>query len=266
MSTTTETRLDFRKLSARIGAEIRGLDLSGDLSDATIAQIREALNIHKALVFRDANVHDDDAQVRFASRFGPLTQAHPTVASVDGKPAVLPVDSENGSANTWHTDVTFVVNPPQASTLRSITLPAYGGETLIASSAAAAYRDLPEELRNFADTLWAIHTNDYDYSVPKNLEHANAEERRAEFTRLKFETAHPVVRVHPLTGERGLFIGGFAQTAADRGPVQHRIQGHPAAAAGLRHPAGERGPGELGTGPAGALRQPHHPALRPRQL
>jgi hypothetical protein len=49
------------------------------------------------------------------------------------------------------------------------------------------------ELRNFADTLWAIHTNDYDYSVPKNLEHANAEERRKEFTRLKFETAHPVV-------------------------------------------------------------------------
>ncbi|WP_285243352.1 TauD/TfdA family dioxygenase [Pseudarthrobacter sp. fls2-241-R2A-127] len=210
MSVITETKLTFTKLGSRIGAEIRGLDLNADLSDATIRQIREALNEHKALVFREANVLDDDAQVRFASRFGPLTNAHPTVASVDGKPAVLPVDSENGSANNWHTDVTFVVNPPQASTLRSITLPEYGGETLIASS-AGAYRDLPEELRNFADTLWAIHTNDYDYSVPKNLEHANAEERRKEFTRIHFETAHPVVRVHPLTGERGLFIGGFAQ-------------------------------------------------------
>ena len=210
MTVITETKLEFTKLGSRIGAEIRGLDLSADLSEAIIAQIREALNEHKALVFREANVLDDDAQVRFASRFGPLTNAHPTVASVDGKPAVLPVDSENGSANNWHTDVTFVVNPPQASTLRSITLPAYGGETLIASS-AGAYRDLPDELRNFADTLWAIHTNDYDYSVPKNLEHANAEERRKEFTRIHFETAHPVVRVHPLTGERGLFIGGFAQ-------------------------------------------------------
>ncbi|MFC9354000.1 TauD/TfdA dioxygenase family protein [Arthrobacter sp. NPDC057013] len=210
MSVITETKLEFTKLGSRIGAEIRGLDLSADLSDDTIAQIREALNVHKALVFREANVLDDDAQVRFASRFGPLTNAHPTVASVDGKPSVLPVDSENGSANNWHTDVTFVVNPPQASTLRSVTLPAYGGETLIASS-AGAYRDLPDELRNFADTLWAIHTNDYDYSVPKNLEHANAEERRREFTRIHFETAHPVVRVHPLTGERGLFIGGFAQ-------------------------------------------------------
>ena len=98
------------------------------------------------------------------------------MASVEGEENVLPVDSENGSANNWHTDVTFVVNPPQASTLRSIDLPAYGGETLIASS-AGAYADLPEELRNFADTLWAIHTNDYDYSVPKNLEHA--ERRRA---------------------------------------------------------------------------------------
>lgn len=210
MSVITETKLQFTKLGARIGAEIRGLDLSADLSDATIAHIREALNVHKALVFREANVLDDDAQVRFAGRFGLLTNAHPTVASVAGKPSVLPVDSENGSANNWHTDVTFVVNPPQASTLRSITLPSYGGETLIASS-AGAYQDLPAELRTFADSLWAIHTNDYDYSVPKNLEHANAEERRKEFTRIHFETAHPVVRVHPLTGERGLFIGGFAQ-------------------------------------------------------
>ena len=210
MTVITETKLQFNKLGSRIGAEIRGLDLSADLSEDIIAQIREALNVHKALVFREANVLDDDAQVRFASNFGPLTNAHPTVASVDGKPAVLPVDSENGSANNWHTDVTFVVNPPQASTLRSITLPSYGGETLIASS-AGAYQDLPDELRNFADTLWAIHTNDYDYSVPKNLEHANAAERRKEFTRIHFETAHPVVRMHPLTGEKGLFIGGFAQ-------------------------------------------------------
>jgi taurine dioxygenase len=210
MTVITETKLEFSKLGSRIGAEIRGLDLSGDLPPETVAEIRRALNEHKALVFREANILSDEAQVKFASHFGPLTKAHPTVASVEGEENVLPVDSENGSANNWHTDVTFVVNPPQASTLRSIDLPAYGGETLIASS-AGAYQDLPDELRNFADTLWAIHTNDYDYSVPKNLEHANAEERRKEFTRLKFETAHPVVRVHPLTGERGLFIGGFAQ-------------------------------------------------------
>ncbi|OOP60775.1 taurine dioxygenase [Arthrobacter sp. SRS-W-1-2016] len=210
MSVITDTKLEFAKLGSRIGAEIRGFDLSGELSPETVGQISAALNVHKALVFREANILSDEAQVKFASHFGPLTTAHPTVASVEGEENVLPVDSENGSANNWHTDVTFVVNPPQASTLRSIDLPSYGGETLIASS-AGAYLDLPDELRNFADTLWAIHTNDYDYSVPKNLEHENADERRKEFTRIKFETAHPVVRVHPLTGERGLFIGGFAQ-------------------------------------------------------
>ncbi|MFD9203933.1 TauD/TfdA dioxygenase family protein, partial [Streptomyces anthocyanicus] len=143
--------------------------------------------------------------------FGDLTTAHPTVPAVEGAPNVLPVDSERGrAANHWHTDVTFVLNPPQASTLRSITLPPYGGETLIASS-AAAYRDLPEPLRRLADTLWAEHTNDYDYAVPDEEIDAAHAAQRAQFTSINFRTAHPVVRVHPLTGERGLFIGGFAQ-------------------------------------------------------
>jgi taurine dioxygenase len=202
-------RLETRKLTARIGAEIIGLDLGQQLDDTTVSWLRSALNEHKALVFRNAGI-DDAGQQRFASYFGPLTKAHPTVPSLDGAPAILPVDSEQGRANNWHTDVTFVVNPPQASTLRSLTVPSYGGQTLIASS-AGAYRDLPQVLRDFADTLWAVHTNDYDYAVPDNLQQAGAEERRAIFTSTKFETVHPVVRVHPLTGERGLFIGGFAQ-------------------------------------------------------
>jgi taurine dioxygenase len=78
---------------------------------------------------------------------------------------VLAVDSEDGPVNHWHTDVTFVLNPPQASTLRSIVVPPYGGETLIANT-GAAYRDLPGPLRDFAGTLRAVHTNDYDYAVP----------------------------------------------------------------------------------------------------
>ena len=93
--------------------------------------IRAALNEHKALVFRGISV-DDDGQQRFARYFGPLTTAHPTVPAVAGAPNVLPVDSEDGRANHWHSDVTFVLNPPQASTLRSIVIPPYGGETLIA--------------------------------------------------------------------------------------------------------------------------------------
>ncbi len=185
------------------------MDLNRELDPATVAALRSALNEHKALVFRDVDL-DDAGQERFARSFGPLTTAHPTVPAQDGTPNVLPVDSEGGRANHWHTDVTFVVNPPQLSTLRSITIPPYGGETLIASS-AGAYRDLPAPLRAFADNLWAVHTNDYDYAVPAEELDEEARERRSVFTSISFETVHPVVRVHPLTGERGLFIGGFAQ-------------------------------------------------------
>ena len=206
---TSTNRFEIRKLTARIGAEVTGAGPDLDLDPDAVAEIRAALNEHKALVFRGVDI-DDEGQQRFASYFGDLTTAHPTVAAVPGAPNVLPVDSEKNKANHWHSDVTFVVNPPQASTLRSIVIPPYGGETLIASS-AGAYRDLPGPLRAFADSLWAVHTNDYDYAVPPESIDDAAKENRAEFLSIRYETVHPVVRVHPLTGERGLFIGGFAQ-------------------------------------------------------
>ena len=158
------TKLGIRKITGRIGAEITGFPPDLILEPETIAEVRAALNEHKALVFRGVRLDDEDQQ-RFAGYFGPLTSAHPTVPAVDGEPNVLPVDSEDSRANHWHTDVTFVLNPPQASTLRSIVVPPYGGETLIANT-GAAYRDLPDTLRAFADTLRAVHTNDYDYAVP----------------------------------------------------------------------------------------------------
>ncbi|MER5786883.1 TauD/TfdA family dioxygenase [Streptomyces sp. NPDC001980] len=201
--------IEIRKVTANTGAQVLGVDIAKPLDEEQVAAVREALNIHKALVFDDVRL-DDEGQEAFARHFGDLTTAHPTVPAADGAPNVLPVDSERGRANHWHTDVTFVLNPPQASTLRSLTVPPYGGETLITSS-AAAYRQLPEPLRTLADTLWAEHTNDYDYAVPDEEIDADKAAQRAQFTSIKFRTVHPVVRVHPLTGERGLFIGGFAQ-------------------------------------------------------
>ncbi|MFF7175681.1 TauD/TfdA dioxygenase family protein [Streptomyces pseudovenezuelae] len=202
--------IEIRKITANIGAQVFGVDLTEPLDEKTATALRDALNAHKALVFSDVNL-DDEGQQAFARHFGELTTAHPTVPAVDGAPNVLPVDSEGGrAANHWHTDVTFVLNPPQASTLRSLTIPPYGGETLIADS-AAAYRDLPEPLRRLADDLWAEHTNDYDYAVPEETLDEEQAARRAQFTSITYRTAHPVVRVHPLTGERGLFVGGFAQ-------------------------------------------------------
>src|SRR5207245_203651 len=161
----------------------------------TAEAIRSALNEHKALVFKNTGL-DATGQEQFARAFGELTISHPTLPGAEGAPNVLPVDSEDGTANQWHTDVTFVVNPPQASTLRSEPdkpVPSYGGETLIANT-AAGYADLPDPLRDLADTLFAVHTNDYDYAVPAKLHTENAE-RRAQFRSVKFQTAHPVVRV-----------------------------------------------------------------------
>lgn len=215
-ATSISTKLGLRKITARIGAEITGLGPSLELDAETVAEVRAALSEHKALLFRGVRLDDEDQQ-RFAGYFGPLTTAHPTVPAEVGAPHVLPVDSEDGQVNYWHTDVTFVRNPPQASTLRSLVVPPYGGETLIANT-GAAYRDLPAPLRAFADTLWAVHTNDYDYAVPQvDLENETERERerRAIFRSTRYETAHPVVRVHPLTGERNLFIGGFAQRIVD---------------------------------------------------
>ncbi|MEV0124374.1 TauD/TfdA family dioxygenase [Streptomyces sp. NPDC050703] len=215
---TTGTGFDIRRIGGRIGAEIHGVDLSAELDPAIVAEINSALLEHKALVFRDQGL-DDAGQLRFASLFGELTAAHPTVPSVDGRPEILPVDGGEGiRANHWHTDVTFVRTPPKASTLRSIVVPPYGGNTLIANS-AAAYRDLPDALRDLADRLWAVHTNDYDYAAPKT---EKAAEHRRRFVSRKYRTAHPVVRVHPETGERGLFIGGFAQSIIGLSPSESR--------------------------------------------
>ena len=200
--------LDIRKITAHIGARVLDVDPAADLDDQTVTELRRALGEHKALVFDSPDL-DAAGQERFAARFGPLTAAHPTVPGGE-TPQVLDVDGEVNKANEWHTDVTFVVTPPAITTLRSVVIPAYGGETLVASS-AAAYRSLPENLRARADTLWAVHTNVYDYAEPRPQRKAAEVAYREVFESTPYESSHPVVRVHPETGERGLFIGGFVR-------------------------------------------------------
>jgi taurine dioxygenase len=200
--------LSVRKLTSRIGAVVTGVDLNAPTDPGLVAELRDQLNKHKAFFFDKVDL-DDAGQQRVAGWFGELTTAHPTVPGVAEQPKVLPVDSEHGKSNHWHTDVTFVVNPPQVTTLRSIVVPPYGGETLIANE-GAAYRDLPAALRELADSLNAVHSNKYDYVRPAARTDLEREYDDI-FVSTVYETEHPVVRVHPLTGERGLFIGGFVQ-------------------------------------------------------
>ncbi|MDF6045848.1 TauD/TfdA family dioxygenase [Streptomyces sp. JH14] len=198
----------IRKLTGRIGAVVEGVDLAAPPDLSTVTALRDALNEHKAIVFADVGL-DNAGQERVAGWFGELTTAHPNVPAADGTTNVLAVDSATSKANEWHTDVTFVVNPPQLTTLRSIVTTPYGGQTLIAN-AAAAYRDLPEPLRALADSLRVVHTNQYDYARSAATT-AERQEYDRVFVSTPYEAEHPVVRVHPLTGERGLFIGGFAK-------------------------------------------------------
>ncbi|WIW90624.1 TauD/TfdA family dioxygenase (plasmid) [Sphingobium sp. V4] len=201
--------LDIVPVAGRIGAEIRGIALGGDLDDATLAAIRDALLRHKVIFFRDQHQLDDAAQEAFAERFGkPI--AHPTVPVVPGSKYLLELDSKEGrAASSWHTDVTFVPAYPEASILRALVIPQAGGDTLWANT-VTAYEELPEQLRQLADTLWAVHTNLYDYATIHTDANDEAIRRHREvFASTVYETEHPLVRVHPETGERSLLLGHF---------------------------------------------------------
>lgn len=199
------------KLGEHIGARIDGVRLSGDLPSETVEAIRYALAVNKTIVFRGQDHLDDEAQWAFAGLLGRQTQSHPTVHSRGTR--LLPIE---GAANSWHTDVSFVDRIPKASILRAVELPPYGGATTWAST-TAAYRQLPHALKSLVDNLWALHTNLYDYAEKLdagNTDPALTEERRRyqdEFRRNTYETVHPVVRVHPETGERTLLLGHFVK-------------------------------------------------------
>ncbi|GIP44375.1 hypothetical protein J45TS6_28340 [Paenibacillus sp. J45TS6] len=205
-------QLEIVPVAGRIGAEVRGIDLAEDLFPAVVESIQEALLKYKVLFFRDQHQLDDEGQERFAKLLGEL-YAHPTVPVKDGTRAVLELDSAHGGrANAWHTDVTFVEAYPKASILRSVVIPPAGGDTVWANT-AAAYEDLSPELKELAGSLRAIHSNAFDYVAPAQQEVAREQTQRKNhvFASTVYQTEHPVVRVHPETGERHLLLGQFVR-------------------------------------------------------
>lgn len=207
---TTDTEITVRKVNGRLGAVISGVRLGGDLAPHTVTAIREALLRHKVVFFRDQHQLDEERHEEFGKLLG-TPVAHPTVPSADGRYS-FPIDSDyGGRANQWHTDVTFVPAYPAFSILRAVTIPPYGGNTLWANT-ATAYAHLPEPLRQLADSLRAVHTNDYDYAALRpDAAPSQLARFREVFTSTRFRTEHPVVRVHPETGERVLLLGNFVQ-------------------------------------------------------
>ncbi|WGL52398.1 TauD/TfdA family dioxygenase [Nocardioides sp. BP30] len=205
--------ITVRRVGAHLGAQISGVRIGGEVPDAQIAQIKRALARHKVVFLREQHHADDADQRAFAARLGTVTKPHPTVAG-DGD-AVLPIDSDRSKANSWHTDVTFVDRVPSASLLRAIELPPYGGTTVWANT-ARAYELLHPALKALAERLWAVHSNVHDYAAEHDQSRVGGidvreQAYRDEFRHLEYETEHPVVRVHPVTGERTLLLGHFVR-------------------------------------------------------
>jgi alpha-ketoglutarate-dependent taurine dioxygenase len=225
------TSVDVEPLTIRTGAVVRGVDLSEDLSDGVIGAIRAALLRHRVVFFRRQRLSPEQ-HLRFASRFGEVTAAHPTLSAEAGQPQVLELDSlTGGRADGWHTDNTFTDRPPTFSILRSVIIPPCGGDTIWANT-VAAYEHLPEPLRVLADGLRCVHTNAADAAASVEFADEAARLHEEEFTSTIFETEHPAVRLHPETGERALLLGGFAQRVLSlSGPesraviamLQHRV-------------------------------------------
>ncbi|MBL7501184.1 TauD/TfdA family dioxygenase [Frankia sp. CNm7] len=213
-TTTTELGIDVRPVAGNIGAEIHGVDLREELDDATVAEIRSALHRWKVVFFRDQHI-DHAQQVAFGRRFGKLTPAHPHEdAPPEGHPEILPIDSRRYNKffagapadakklkatydNGWHTDVTALVNPPAGSILRAEIVPPYGGDTQW-TNLVAAYEALPEPLARLADSLRAKHS--FGQPIFEGSEYGKKIKANP------LVAIHPVVRVHPETGERALFV------------------------------------------------------------
>lgn len=201
------------QLGSRIGARLDGVRLGCDLGPATVEEIHQALLAYKVIFFRGQHHLDDERQLAFARLLGtPIGHPAAAVLAAKDRPIITPINSEYGKATRWHTDVTFAANYPAASILRAITLPTYGGSTLWAST-VAAYDDLPASLKSLVENLWALHSNRFDYVTAESVASMTEAQKafRQAFEKKEFQTEHPVVRVHPETGERTLLAGDFVR-------------------------------------------------------
>lgn len=199
--------IQVQPIGGRIGAEIQGVTLSAELSDEVVYEINQALLQHKAIFFKGQQHLDDTEQEAFAARLGtPLN--HPTVPVKNGSAHILEIDSRGARADAWHTDISFIDAYPKASILRSVVAPQVGGNTVWANT-SAAYADLPQELKILADSLRTVHSNNYDYAAKASVPPEVLARYKDFFNSTEYETEHPLVRVHPETGEKTLLLGSF---------------------------------------------------------
>jgi len=202
--------LDVVPLTGEIGAEIRGARLADELSDDTIAEIRQALLDHLVVFFRDQPLTDEQ-HLEFALRFGPMSIS-PLATKYQESPTVTVLDQvspKGEGADEWHSDNTFMPNPPMGSILRAVQLPAVGGDTCFANM-YLAYEALSRPLRDLLDGLVAVH--DITKPMRKAIAAGHTALDLAEMQQRWPPVEHPVVATHPETGRKALFVNRNSTT------------------------------------------------------
>jgi taurine dioxygenase len=227
------SRVDVRPIAGALGAEILGVNIADDLDAPTIAEIRDALNQYCVVFFRDQEL-DGERHKAFARRFGDIF-IHPNYQGVGDDDEVVMVRREPGDPHIvgeeWHADTTMVAAPPMGAILYAIEVPPYGGDTCFANQ-YLAYETLSDGMKRMLAGLRAVHT-DRKVAGPKAGRNAYRSTKVREDDAWR-ETAstHPVVRTHPETGKRLLFVNhsytiGFeGMTEAESQPLLDYLLEH----------------------------------------
>lgn len=200
LSTADDWPFEVRALAPTIGAELHGIDLSQELPDATIAAVRAALLRYRVIFFREQAISTEE-HIAFARRFGEL-EIHPFTENKPDFPEVILLRNgpENRSRiNVWHSDVTWRKEPSLGSVLRARVVPEVGGDTLWADM-VGAYTGLSDELQQRISGLFAIH--DFTRAFGGRLSQEEFAAMREKYP----VSRHPVVRTHPETGEKALYV------------------------------------------------------------
>ena len=202
--------LDIKPVAGALGAEIQGLDLSRDLTPDSCLQLRKLLNQYEVIFFRDQDI-SPVRQRALALYFGPL-QTHPAYATVDGFPEITILESSPNNPTkieAWHSDMSFREHPPMGTVLKSVVVPAKGGDTLW-SSMTAAYDGLSRPMQEFLAGLTGVH--DFSHGFKESLAEPGGKERLAGAVAANPPVRHPVIRTHPETGRKVIFVNTLFTT------------------------------------------------------
>ena len=202
--------IDVTPVTPRIGAYVEGVILAKALSNRQVEELHQAFTEHQVLFFRDQPL-DVESHKRFGRYFGEL-HIHPNTPGPEGHPEILPIhadaDSKRVSGEYWHSDVSCDEEPPLGSILYLHTVPPCGGDTLFASQ-TAAYDALSARMKVYLEGLTATHSGDHVYRRTNLL--VGRDDKGKVFPK----ASHPVVRTHPVTKRKALFVNGHFTTHID---------------------------------------------------